>query len=86
MGWLALIAGGLALDGFVLRCLWNWHVATNLHAPTLNIFQAMGLVTVSVYFKTLPDEDQELVTTIYKALGPVCLAFISGGLIHVLFG
>lgn len=47
IGIAALIALGIALFGYGTMYLWNWLMPYLLHLPTIDFYQAIGLVILS---------------------------------------
>jgi hypothetical protein len=86
MGWLALIVACLALDGFIFKCLWNWHVSPMFNLRTLNIYQGAGLTLLVVMFKSASKEDQDddFLQVLWRTCGNEVLCFAAGLALHLL--
>lgn len=87
LGGVAVIAAAIALDGFILRCLWNWHASPVFGLRTLNIYQGMGLALLVLMWKS-SKQDENPYEDFWKKLGAsieievMCL--VVGFVLHLL--
>lgn len=80
---LLIMTASLLFDGFVFRCLWNWHVARVFHIRTLNIYEGAGFVLLVTMFKVLPKEDDEdTLKTLWRGAVPTVVCFIAGLILY----
>lgn len=84
VGILLLLTVSLLFDGFVFRCLWNWHAARIFHVRTLNIFEASALVLLVTMFKSpsSKDAEEEPLKSWFKAVWVSSVCFVFGLILY----
>lgn len=85
MGWVAVVVGCLALDGFIFKCLWNWNVARVFSLRTINIYEGVGLVLVVMMFKSTPEADLDdgFLQVFWRICGNEIVCFAAALLLHL---